>query len=70
MMNIKQVVMNALKNNSNPIFSNLIQMAEKNDTKGLEEFARNMCKEKNIDFEKEIGNFQSQLQSFGINYKK
>lgn len=47
-MNPKQMVMNFVKNNanSNPMMSNLISMAEKGNSKGLEEFARNMCKEK------------------------
>lgn len=58
-MNIKQIVMNMLKNNSNPIFSNLINMAEKGDTKGLENFARNYCKEQGRDFDKEMKNFQN-----------
>lgn len=57
-MNIKQMVMNMLKNNSNPIFANLIDMAEKNDVKGLENFARNYCKEQGKDFDKEMKNFQ------------
>ena len=41
----KQMVLNMLKNNSNPIFSNLISLAEQNNTKELENFARNYCKE-------------------------
>lgn len=58
-MNIKELVLGMLKNNSNPIFSNLLQMAEKNDVQGLENFARNFCKERNCDFDKEIKNFQN-----------
>lgn len=58
-MNIKQMVMNMLKNNSNPIFSNLIDMAEKGDSKGVENFARNMMKEQGRDFDKEMNAFQS-----------
>ena len=57
--NVKQMVMNMLKNNNNPIFNNLVQLAEKNDTKSLEEFARNYCKEQNRDFDKEMANFQN-----------
>lgn len=58
-MNIKQMVMNMLKNNSNPIFTNLIQLAENNDTKALEQFARNYCKEQGRDFDKEMQQFQN-----------
>lgn len=60
-MNVKQMVMNALKNNSNPIFSNLITMAEKGDTQGVENFARNYCKEMGRDFDKEFGIFQNMM---------
>ena len=63
MNNVRQIVMNMLKNNSNPIFSNLVQMAQNNDTKGLEEFARNFCKEQGKDFDKEINAFQSMFMN-------
>ena len=62
-MNIKELVLGALKNNSNPIFGNLIQMAENNDIEGLEKFARNFCKERNCDFDKEIQNFQNMFMN-------
>ena len=55
--NPKDIVMKLLSQNNNPIFNNLIEMANKGDTKGVENFARNICKEKNIDFDKEFGNF-------------
>lgn len=66
-MNVKQMVMNMLKNNSNPIFANLIKLAEENNTTELENFARNYYKEQGKDFEKEFKTFQEQL---GINCKK
>lgn len=62
-MNIKQIVTNMLRNNGNPIFNNLMQMAEKNDTQGLEEFARNYCKERGCDFDKEIQKFQNMISN-------
>lgn len=61
-MNPKNMVMNMLKNSSNPICSNLLQMAEKGDTKGIEQFARNVCKEKNIDFDKQFNDFMSNFK--------
>ena len=61
-MNPKNIVMNMLRNNSNPICSNLLQMAEKGDTKGIEQFARNVCKEKNIDFDKQFNDFMSNFK--------
>ena len=62
-MNIKQIVMNMLRNNGNPIVNNLMQMAEKNDTRGLEEFARNYCKERGCDFDKEMEKFQNMISN-------
>lgn len=62
-MNFKQMVLGMLKNNSNPIFANLVQMAEKGDTQGLENFARNYCKEQGRDFDKEVTNFQNMFMN-------
>ena len=58
-MNPKSIAMNMLKNNTNPIFANLIEMANKGDTKGLEQFARNYMKEQGKDFDKEFNDFKS-----------
>ena len=61
-MNPKNMAMNMLKNNTNPIFANLTQMMEKGDNKGIEQFARNICKEKNIDFDKQFGEFMNNFK--------
>ena len=61
-MNPKNMAMNMLKGNTNPIFANLIDMANKGDSKGVEEFARNICKEKNIDFDKQFGEFMNNFK--------
>ena len=58
-MNPKNIVMKMLKNNSNPIFANLIEMANKNDVKGLEQFARNYMKDNGRDYDKEFNDFKS-----------
>lgn len=61
----KQMVMNMItKNNNNPIFKNLIEMAEKGDSKGVENFARNFCKENGMDFEKDFSDFKQFTSSF------
>ena len=60
--NPKDIVMKLLSQNNNPIFNNLIEMANKNDVKGLENFTRNICKEKNIDFDKEFSNFKDMFK--------
>ena len=42
----QQAIMNAMRNQAgqNPLLNNALDMAEKNDTKGLEELARDLCK--------------------------
>lgn len=62
-LNIKQIVMGMIKNNCNPIMKNLIEMAEKGNTKEVEMFARNLMKEQGKDFDKEFAQFQ---QSFNL----
>lgn len=61
-MSPKDIAISMLKNNSNPMLSNLIDMANKGDTKGIEEFARNICKEKNIDFNKDFTDFMNNFK--------
>ena len=58
-MNPKNIVMNMLKGNTNPIFANLIEMANKNDVKGLEQFERNYMKDNGRDYDKEFNDFKS-----------
>lgn len=58
---IKQMVMNKIGKNMNPMQQNLINMANKGDVKGVETFARNLLKEKGYDFDKEFNKFTSQL---------
>lgn len=47
---------------SNPMMSNLIKMANAGDTSGVENFARNMFKEKGRDFDKEFSEFKNKLK--------
>ena len=55
----KGIVKNITKNN--PIFNNLINMAEKGDNQGIEIFARNYLKEKGLDYDKEMANLKNRL---------
>lgn len=48
---------------NNPIMNNLIQMAEKGDNKGVEQFARNILRERGVDFDKE---YSAMKQTFNI----
>lgn len=48
---------------NNPLFANLLSMAKVNDTKGIENFARNILKERGLDFDKEFSSFRN---TFGL----
>jgi hypothetical protein len=50
--NPREFVINYAKQNNNPMINNLIQMAEKKDTKGLENFAKNFFEQQGKDFNK------------------
>lgn len=55
--NPKQYVMNYLKKNNNPIISNMVEQIEKGNTQEVENIARNLCKERGIDFDKQFAPF-------------
>ena len=66
-MNLMAMLQNVIMNNSNPILANAIQLAQNGDKEGVEKIARNICKERGIDYDKEFSKFS---QSFGANNKK
>jgi hypothetical protein len=55
----KGIAMQMVNNNPNPMLKNLIEMAEKGDYQGIENFARNYYKEQGKDFDKEYSQFMS-----------
>jgi hypothetical protein len=61
--NPQQFVINMLEQRSsnNPMMANLLDLAKKGDTKGIEEVARNACKEQGKDYDKEFANFRQML---------
>ena len=60
--NPQKFMLNMLQQQSNnPIMANLIQMAQTNDEKGIENFARNLMKEQGLDFDKEFNTFRKNL---------
>lgn len=62
-MSPQQIIMQAIQgNNSNPMLTNLIGMAEKGNKQDIENFARNLFKEKGRDFDKEFSEFMSQIK--------
>ena len=44
-----------------PIGKNLLQMAKSNDGKGIEDFARNLCAQRGLNFDTEFAAFKQQL---------
>lgn len=60
---IQQMMQNSQLAN-NPIAKNAFEMYQKGDTKGLNELANNLCKERNIEPEKAFNDIKSM---FGIN---
>lgn len=63
MVNPKDMAMKMIENSSNPMLNNLVKMANDGDTKGVEDFARNLFKEKGMDFDKEFSDFMSKYNN-------
>lgn len=64
MRNPQQFLQQMMGNKSvmnNPLAKNAMQMAQNGDSKGIEQMARNLCKEKGIDADKTFESFKSQL---------
>ena len=63
--NPEQLMMNFLQQQmgGTPMGDNLIQMAQRKDSKGIEQVARNLFKQQGKDFDKEFGAF---CQMFGF----
>ncbi len=57
---IKNLIMN--KQINNPILKEVINKAQNGDSKGVEEFARNLFKEQGRDFDKEFGDFMKNFK--------
>ena len=58
-MTPKGIVKNMIGNN--PIFNNLVNMADRGDMQGVETFARNLLKERGLDLDKEMANMKRTL---------
>ena len=65
--NPQAFVMNVLQQDAqkgNSIAVNLIQMINSGDSRGIEQVARNIAKEKGIDFDKEFNSFKQMFRDF------
>jgi len=63
--NPQQLVMGMLQQQaqSNPIFANILTLAQNGNTQEIETIVRNMAKERGVDFDKEFNSFK---QTFGL----
>ena len=64
MQDPNQFMQNMANNNQilgNPMARNALQMMQNGDGKGLEEMARNLCKERGMDADKVLQQFKNQL---------
>ena len=64
--NPEQLLMGILEQGaqSNPVYANLLSMAKQGRPADIETFARNVAKEKGIDFDKEFSKFKKQYFGF------
>ena len=64
--NPQQLMLGILESeaSNNPIVNNLLTLAKENRTADIEAFARNVAKERGIDFDKEFSKFKKQY--FGL----
>lgn len=60
--NPQQLLNNMVGKNSNPMINNLIDMAKKGDTEGVQKFAKNIFKEQGRDFDKEFSEFMGNFK--------
>ena len=60
--NPQQLVERLVMNNTNPMLRQLVEKAKNGDSKGVEEFARNIYKQQGRDFDKEFSEFMSNFK--------
>lgn len=62
--NPQQLMLSILEGNANsPLGANLLKLAKNGQTAEIEKIARNMCKERGVDFDTEFNKFR---QNFGL----
>ena len=61
--NPQQAIMNAMRNQAgqNPVLNNALDMAENQDTKGLEQLARNLCESNGVNADDMVKQIKSQF---------
>lgn len=64
--NLQQFLQQMMGNNqimSNPLMKNTIEMAQKGDMQGIEQMARNLCKEKGLNADDVINQIKSKFNN-------
>lgn len=61
--NPQQAIMNAMRNQAgqNPVLNNALDMAERQDAKGLEQLARNLCESNGVNADDMVKQIKSQF---------
>ena len=61
--NPQQAIMNAMRSQAgqNPVLNNALDMAEKQDAKGLEQLARNLCESNGVNADDMVKQIKSQF---------
>ena len=61
--NPQQLVMSILENQaaSTPMGANLLNLAKNNDSQAIEQIARNLMKQRGLDYDKELANLKRTL---------
>ena len=61
--NPQHAIMNAMRNQAgqNPVLNNALDMAEKQDAKGLEQLARNLCESNGVNADDMVKQIKSQF---------
>ena len=61
--NPQQAIMNAMRNQAgqNPVLNNALDMVEKQDAKGLEQLARNLCESNGVNADDMVKQIKSQF---------
>lgn len=57
-----QQIISQMMGNKNPMIANLMNMIQNGNSKAVEDFARNMFKEKGRDFDKEFSEFRKNFK--------
>lgn len=61
--NPQKIIMQMMRQNmnNNPMMQNVYNMAQNGDAKGIEQFARNLCREKGINADEMLGEIKQQM---------